>query len=456
MEHEPNKRIVLLVAAMAAFLTPFMASSVNVALPIIGRQFDMSAVQLSWVATAYLLAAAVFLVPAGRLADIHGRKRVFVTGILVYNLSTLLAAVSPNGSWLVAARLLEGIGASMMFGTGTAIVTSVFPPHERGRALGINVAAVYVGLSVGPTIGGFLTQHLGWRSVFLTTIPIGLLIVALVRLRLDGEWAEAGGERFDWVGSVIYGIGLISLMVGLSQLPAMRGVGLIAGGVLALGAFGFWELRSDSPVLDLRIFRGNRVFTFSNLAALINYSATYGVTFLMSLFLQYIKGLSPQETGLVLMAQPVMQALFSPLAGRLSDHVEPQIVASVGMGLTAAGLFSLTWLDGTTPVGTIIISLLVLGLGFALFSSPNTNAVMSSVHKRLYGVASGTLGTMRLVGQVLSMGIVTLVFAMIIGQGTITPEQYPGFVRSMHVDMLILSALSLLGIFASLSRGKVR
>ncbi len=220
--------------------------------------------------------------------------------------------------------------------------------------------------------------------------------------------------------------------------------------------FGWWELRQSSPVLNMRLFRGNRAFTLSNLAALVNYSATFGVGFLLSLYLQYIKVMTSQEAGLVLVAQPVMMALFSPLAGRLSDRVEPRIVASAGMGLTVIGLGTLTQLSEGTPVSLIVISLLLLGFGFALFSSPNTNAVMSSVERRHYGVASGVLGTMRLVGQVSSMGIVTLVFALVIGQAQITPERFPQFLQSVRVDFAILTTLSFLAIFASLARGKVR
>ncbi|MBN1314756.1 MAG: MFS transporter, partial [Anaerolineales bacterium] len=304
-----NKRIVLLISAMASFLTPFMGSAVNVALPAIGREYSMNAIALSWVATAYLLAAAVVLVPVGRLADIHGRKKVFTIGIIIYNISTLLSAVSPSGNLLIAARLVEGIGASMIFGTGTAILISVYPREERGRALGINVGAVYLGLSLGPTLGGVLTQQLGWRSVFLTTIPIGMIIVALVVWKLKGEWAEAAGEPFDWKGSVIYGAGLVALMLGLSQLPDVMGAALLVVGVAGIIAFGFWEMKTTSPVLDLHIFAGNRTFTFSNLAALINYSATFGIGFLLSLYLQYIKALDPQQAGLVLVAQPAMQAI---------------------------------------------------------------------------------------------------------------------------------------------------
>jgi MFS family permease len=344
----------------------------------------------------------------------------------------------------------------MIFGTGTAILMSVFPPQERGRALGINVAAVYLGLSLGPSLGGFLTQQWGWRSLFLVNVPLGTFILALVLWKLKGEWVEARGEPFDLVGSLIYGLALMSLMLGFSRLPETVGVVLVLAGITGIGLFGFWEIRTASPVLDVRLFRGNRTFTFSSLAALISYSATFGVGFLLSLYLQYIKGMSPREAGLVLIAQPVMQALFSPLAGRLSDRVEPRVVASTGMGLTVIGLYTLIRLGETSSLGSIVVSLVLLGLGFALFSSPNTNAIMSSVERRFYGVASGMVGTMRLVGQMSSMGIVMLVFALIIGQVEITPEQYPLFLKSMRTDFIILTVLSLAGVFASLARGRLR
>lgn len=455
MTDSTPKNLVLLIAAVASFLTPFMSSGVNVALPVISRHFNMDAILLSWVATAYLLAAAVFLVPIGRLADIHGRKRIFAIGIVVYTLSSLISAASPTGLFLVLARVVEGAGAAMIFGTGTAILTSVFPSEERGRALGINVAAVYLGLSLGPTIGGLLTQRFGWQSVFLINVPLGTVIFILIVTMLKGEWAEARGEAFDLVGTVLYGAALMMLLIGITFLPDGFAYGLIAGGLLGVVLFGLWELRTDSPVLNIRLFRRNRTFALSNLAALINYSATFGVGFLMSLYLQYIKGMSPRQAGLVLVAQPVMQAVFSPLTGRLSDRFEPRFVASAGMSLTAVGLVTLTGISSSTPLARIVVSLVLLGLGFALFSSPNINAVMSSVERRFYGVAAGTQGTMRLIGQNMSMGIVTLVFALIIGQVEIGPENYPQFLSSVRTDFVILSALCFGGIFASLARGKV-
>jgi len=451
-----TKRVALLVATLASFLAPFMISSVNIALPSIGSEFAIDAVLLSWVTASYLLASAMFLVPFGRIADIYGRKRIFTYGISIYTISCLLLTISTSATLLISFRFLEGVGSAMILSTGVAILTSVFPAGERGKALGISVAAVYLGLSLGPFLGGLLTHNLGWRSIFLVNVPMGLTIFVFVFWKLKGEWAEAKGEKFDFTGSSIYSLMLIAIMYGLSLLPAMSGAWLILMGAFGIFAFVRWEMKMESPVLDVNLFRNNRVFSFSNLAALINYSATFAVSFLLSLYLQYIKGLSPQNAGLILVSQPVVQAIFSPFAGWLSDRIEPRIVASMGMALTAVGLSMFTILDEKTTLEFIVVSLILLGFGFALFSSPNTNAVMSSVGKKFYGVASATLGTMRLIGQMLSMGIATLIFAIYIGRVQITPEYYSLFLTSVELAFIIFAALCFGGIFASLVRGKVR
>lgn len=450
-----ERRAVLLIASLSAFLTPFMASSINVALPSIGKQLGLDAVLLSWVATSYLLAAAVFLVPFGRLADIQGRKRIFALGVLVYAVSSLVCGLSTSAPMLLSFRAVQGVGGAMIFGTGVALLTSVYPPSERGRVLGINVAAVYLGGSVGPLFGGLLTDHFGWRSVFLTHPPLGLLIFVLTVWKLKGEWAGARGEEFDLAGSLIYGVSVIAGMYGLSQIPAPLGIGLLALGLVGAVTFVRWEMRVSKPVLDIRLFR-NAVFAFSNLAALVNYSATAAVSFLLSLYLQYIKGLSPERAGLVLMAQPAVQAILSPLAGTLSDKLEPRIVASFGMAVTAGGLTSLVFLGQGSGLPAVVGSLMALGFGFALFSSPNTNAVMGSVERRSYGVASATLATMRLMGQVLSLGIATVLFSVYIGNVEITPDYYPAFLTSMKVGFIVFALLCLGGLFASLARGKVK
>lgn len=456
MDETANRRPALIIAVLASFLTPFMVSAINVALPAIAKEFKADAVSLSWVATGYLLAAAMFLVPFGRIADIYGRKKIFTYGIVIYTVAAVMAALSQSMVFLIGARLIEGLGSAMIFGTAMAILISVYPVEERGRVLGINVAAVYIGLSIGPFIGGLLTQHLGWRSIFLWNIPIGLSVIALLSLRLKGEWREAHGDKFDLAGSLVYGLSLISLIYGFSRLPEALGWVLTLIGVFGIVGFLAWEGRQKSPVFDVSLFRQNRVFVFSNLAALINYSATFAVTFLMSLFLQYIKGFTPQQAGVVLVAQPLVMATFSPLAGRLSDKIEPRIVASVGMAVTVVGLALFTFLREGTSLSFIVSSLIIVGFGFALFSSPNTNAVMSSVERRFYGVASGTLGTMRLTGQMFSLGIATMIFAIFIGRVEITPKYYPVFVKSVRAGFIVFVILCLAGVFASLARGRVR
>ncbi len=456
MDNNSTKKFVLIAATLASFLTPFIGSSINIALPSIGKEFNIDVVLLSWITTSYILSAAVFLVPFGRIADIYGRKKIFLYGIFIFTLSSLLCAVSNSAFTLIYSRILQGIGSSMIYSTGVAILTSVFPVGKRGKVLGINVAATYLGLSLGPFLGGFLTQYLGWRSIFLSILPVGLVIIIFTFWKLKGEWAEAEGEKFDFIGFSIYGIALSTLIYGFSLLPGKAGIVLILIGVSGILLFVKWEMETESPVLNMYLFKNNITFTFSNLAALINYSATFAVSFLLSLYLQYIKNFNPKTAGLILVSQPAVQALFSPFAGKLSDRIEPRIVASLGMALTTMGLFLLIFLNERSTLGFLIASLFILGFGFALFSSPNTNAIMSSVDKKFYGIASGTLGTMRLMGQSLSMGIAMLIFAIFIGRTQIIPEHHYLFLKSTKINFLIFSSLCFIGIFASIARGKVR
>lgn len=456
MSETATKRSALIIASMSSFLTPFMVSSVNIALPSIGEEFKSDAVLLSWVATSYLLAAAVSLVPFGKLADIYGRKKIFMSGQILTTITSLLAAFSISAPMLIVFRLFQGIGGAMVFATGIAILTSVYPPQERGKVLGIAVAAVYIGLSCGPFFGGWLTQHLSWRSIFLVNIPLGVFIIFLIVWKLKGEWIGAEGEKFDFAGSIIYGAAIVALMYGITKLPSGLSIWLILTGILTLAAFIRWETKVPHPVFEVNLFIENRTFSFSCLAALINYSATFAVAFLLSFYLQYIKGLSPQSTGVVLIAQPLVMAFFSPLAGRLSDKVEPRVIASMGMALTTIGLILLTLINSNASLLFIVFSLMILGFGFALFSSPNMNAIMSSVDKRFYGIASGSVGTMRLLGQMLSMGIATLIFALFIGRAQITPEYYPVLIKSIKIAFGVFSCLCAGGVFFSLYRGELR
>jgi len=446
----------LFVATLTSFMGPFTISSVNVALPTIQAEFVADAVVLSWVATSYLLAIAVFLVPFGKVADIYGRKKIFSIGVITYTLSSLLAAFSFSIKMLIFMRVLQGFGSAMFVTTGMAILISIFPPSRRGRAIGIYVSAVYIGLSVGPFAGGFITRYLGWRSNFAVVVPFGAASIYMTIKYLKGEWADARGETLDIRGSVVYGLSILILVYGAALLPRPLAVYLMIAGLAGLGLFIRLELRVPYPVFEVKLFNQNRLFTFSSLAALINYSATFALTFMLSLYLQYIKGIPPQYAGSILIAQPIVMAVFSPLAGRLSDRIEPRLIASSGMLITAIGLLFFVFIGPNTSKLMIVLILSFLGFGFALFSSPNMNAIMGSVEKRHLGIASGTVATMRLLGQMVSMAIAMVVFAIFIGREPISPANYSEFLQSVRVSFLIFTLLCALGILFSLMRGELR
>ncbi len=451
-ESNSFKKSVLLVSTFAAFLTPFLTSAVNLALPSIGSDLHANAINLGWVISSFILTSAIFLLPFGRLGDIIGRKKIFTTGIVLFTISTFLIVFSQSIISLIILRIFQGFSSAMIFGTSMAILTSVFQPGERGRAIGINITATYLGLSLGPVIGGLLTHYFGWRSIFAFLVPFGIVSIVLIKTKIKTEWAEAVGEKFDWRGSVIYGIALASFMYGFSRLPSSLGWICITTGIVMAVIFLYVENRISNPVFDIRLILRNRIFAFSGIAALINYSATSAIGFFISLYLQYLKGLDARTAGLIMISQPIAMTLLSPLAGKLSDKKNPGAIASAGMGITASGLVMLCFIRETTPDYLIVLLLILMGVGFGLFSSPNSNAIMSSVEKRHLGVASGVVGTMRVVGQMMSMGIAMMLISLFIGKQTITPATYPGLISAMRTGFVIFSILSVFGIFASLAR----
>jgi MFS family permease len=348
------------------------------------------------------------------------------------------------------------LSAAAIYPIGAAILTSTFPARELGKVLGINGAAVYLGYSSGPFFGGVLTHHLGWRSIFLVNVLVGLTVILLTFWKLKGEWREAKEEKFDPVGSVLFCIILLFVLYGFSQLSTPLGAGLVLAGCLGVWLFIRWETKVRSPVLEIELFRRNRVFAFSNLATIIHAIASAAIPFLLSLYLQYIKKLNPENAGLVLIAQPIVQVLCSPFSGKLSDRIEPRIVASIGLALTGLGIFFLIVLNEKTTSAFITGDLVLLGFGSALFAVPNANAVMSSVESKSYGVASGLLSTMRITGMAFSTGIALLIFSVYLGKVEITPETYTVFLRCTRLDFTLFAILCFGGIFASLARGNIR
>ncbi len=445
-----NKNLLLAVTMASHFLFPLMGAAVNVALPKIGEEFSMSAVGLSWVSMAFLLASSVFLVPLGKISDNWGRRKMFLYSNILFAFSTLFCGFSASSEMLIIGRILQGIAGAGIFATSMAIIISAFEPHERGKMIGLNVMAVYVGLSIAPVLGGVLTSSWGWRSLFFINAGAVILIIFAVITKIKAEWAVPSNARFDIIGTIIYMVSISGLMYGFSHLPKNEAIVLTLLGFGGMVVFVQYELKQTNPVLNMQLFFKNKLFAFSNLSAFINYAATFAITFVFSLYLQYIKGLSPKEAGLVLIAQPVMMALTASFSGKLSDTKNPRILASIGMAICSAGLLMLTFISKETQYTYIIAALLILGFGFGMFSSPNTNSVMSSVEKRFLGLASATVSTMRTTGMMFSMAVAALSLHLFLGNDEINLGNLDEFMLSMKTVLITFTVLCIIGIFTSL------
>lgn len=446
---------VLFVVCLSAALGPFMGFSVNLALPHIAADFSLSAVMQNWVATSFLLASAIFQVPFGRLADIWGKRSVFIAGLTLFTLSSLGCCLPFNtGASLLVFRILQGVSSAMIFSTNMAILTLVFPAKELGRAMGINAAVTYTALTLGPLFGGVIIKYVGWQGVFMLITALALVACVGSFFVLKKRWATSKGEPFDIQGSLLYGSALFALIYGFSSLPAWWGYALIAGGAVFMVAFILYERHKRFPVLDVRLFFKNRSFTYSSAAALLSYIASFPISIFMSIYLQTIKGLDADAAGLVLVAYPVIQVALSPIAGWLSDRIQPRVLASLGLVVVTVALLLIAFITPATPIWYIFTLLLLMGGGFAAFVAPNNKTIMSSVDRQHYSMASAIVGTARISGQAFSMGIATMVFALYLGNRQITPEVSTAFMQAMQLTFIILAAVCTVGVFASMGRGK--
>lgn len=455
MKSTREQKMILGVVLITAFLTTFMGSALNLSIPRLEAEFQAGATLIGWVVTAYTLSVAAMSVPFGKIADITGRRKILLAGIGLFAVFSLLCAMAQNMWMLLLLRVLQGISASMIFATNNAILISSYPAEQRGRVLGLSTAAVYVGLSAGPVAGGFLNHYAGWRSIFVVTAVIAVTALLLGIKNIPQK--ENGGEKLrpDGAGNFLYIASVTVTLYGLSSLSVLRYGWLIFLAGLVLGAaFVYVEMRAENPVIRISMFTKDAAFTLSNLAALLNYGATFAISYLMSIYLQVVMGFSSQTAGLILIAQPVMQALFSPMMGRLSDRIAPYKLASAGMGFCVAGLIMFFLVDLDTDLWFIVAALVFSGFGFALFASPNTNAIMACVEKKDYSVANSILATMRTVGQSSSMAVVTVVVGFTMGNTSLDSASPAALVHTMHIAFLIFIVLCILGVFMSLKRGK--
>ena len=447
--------IALILISASSFISAFSGSAFTLAAPSMALDLSINTAELSWIMTIYVLATAMLQIPFGKIADNFGRKRIYLIGTSIFTISALVLGFMNSSTTIIIMRFIQGIGSALVFATGTAILTSVYPPQKKGFAFGINIGSVYLGLTIGPSLGGFLTDFFGWRSIFFSVVPFGLIIVFLVAFVLKGEWKNEEKEKFDWIGSIIYIATLFMLLYGFRSLPRNYGYGLIGASIATFGFFLWWEWNIDYPILQLRLFQNNRFFTFANLAAFTYYTATAATTFVLSLYLQDIRLYSALIAGLILLARPIFQAILSPIGGTLSDKIDHRIITTTGVGFGLIGLILLTFLGSETSLILIILSLIFGGIGFGLFSSPNANSIMSAVPKESYGVASALVGTMRTVGMTFSLGLVTLLFALIIGDlGTESIQYEFQFLRSSRIAFIIFVVVCVISLIFSYLRGK--
>jgi len=448
MDHAKIKRDLIVVGILVSFLTPFVRSSINLALPTLAIEFDLSAVFLTWISTVYLLVNAILYIPFGRIGDIYGRKRIFKYGLIIFTISSFLSALSTSGEMFLVFRITQAVGNAMIFANLNAMISSAFPVNERGKAFGLTSMSVFVGLIVGPILGGALTEILGWRSLFYFDTLIGM-VAAYSITRFKHDWVDAEGEKLDILGSFVLGLSLISIIYGFSDFTSNYSLFCIIAGIIGLSFFYLVEKRVEFPLFDLNLFN-NRSFTVGNVTAFINYGAFVSVAFILSLYLQYLKGYSPLTAGLIVSIQSIMMVIVSPFAGRLSDRMDPNNVSTIGMVLTTIGVALMTLINFGNATYLGAVSLIIFGSGIGLFYSPNTKVVMDSVEKKFYGVASATLSDVRSLGQIFGMGVVMIIISILLGNARITPANYPELIVSLKFSLVAIAILSAVGIFTSL------
>ncbi|GAB1265362.1 MFS transporter [Aurantivibrio infirmus] len=422
---------------------------------MIGDSLQLSAVVLSWIPMAFLMTSAMCVLVAGRLADLFGRKKIFLIGTFCIIASSLLAAFSVDAVSLITARSLQGVSAALNYSTQVALISSVMPAAIRGRAIAWAITCVYIGLASGPVLGGLALDWINWRAVFLIQIPLSLaaLIIGVCRVKEDWFGNREGGVDIE--GAFYYALGIATICVAVSQLPDFRALFIFVAGLIILALFIKRSLRKSHPLWDLKLFFSNRIFSFSCLAAFIIYSATYANVVLVSLYLQYLQNFSASAAGAVMMVQPLVMALFSPVAARLAEKFEPRIVASLGMGLTGLSLLLLSTIDQGSRLWAIILPLMLTGLGFSLFSSPNVNAIMGAVSPKFFGSASATVAMMRILGQLSSMILVALCIAFVLGPVQISSTHFEALNRAIQLCFLLAAGLCLPGLISSMVRGRV-
>lgn len=442
---------VIYVLALAQFSTPFMFAGVGIALPAMGRELQATGVQLGLIEMAYLGAASAFLLPVGRYSDLTDRTIIFKVGLLVYALSTLLIGFLNSALFIIGARFIQGVSAALIMATNMAILTREVPREKLGSAIGINIGAVYLGLSAGPFVAGWITNHWGWRWVFhFTFIPL-ILSFMLILVVFESSWKKRS-VAFDWTGTAIISVTIFLLVFGSSQLgESVVGAILCVSGLIFAVLFFAVESRKAHPLIDIRSIKRNTTLSVALIIQLMMYAGAFGISFLFSIYLQTVKGLTPQSAGQILVISPIVMAVFAPICGRLSDRFSPQMLATIGLVCSLTGIIAATQVTMETEMPLLLAILVCQGLGFAMFSSPNMAIIMNSVSPSEYGVASALAANLRTLGMVFSMIIITVFLSIFLGDQMI--DTHPSqFVSALRLSFLVFALFAGTGVILSFKR----
>ncbi|AMD17445.1 major facilitator transporter [Methanobrevibacter sp. YE315] len=441
--------IVIAVSFITSFFAVFLSNGIIIGVPAIAQEFAMNNVIQNWVPTIFFLVVALFTVPAGQISGKFGVKKSLLGGVLLYLFASIGAVLSFSTESFLIFRILQGAGVAFLNVSAMAMVVQAVKPQNRGKALGFTVTGVYLATSLSPVICGFLVHNLGWRAMFYFVIPFLIVCVLLLAFKIPGEWKTYEKDKIDTVGSVLYAIGILLFIYGFTTLTTSTGLILTIVGLVVLVIFGAYELRQKSPVFNMNLFK-NKKFTSSNIAALCSYLAIMVVTTILNYHFQYVRGWNAQMAGLILIITPIIMAIMAPNAGKLSDRIHPQKLAATGMAIAAVALIILIFLNKDTPLYLVVLAMILQGIGMGLFSSPNMNAIMSSVPPKDAPTASASQATMRTIGQTMSLGLLTLVFAWVMGSLELAPQYADMIVQASQIICIICAVACILAIFASL------
>ena len=440
---------VVLVSFLTSFFAVFLSAGIVIGVPSIAGEYGMNNIVQNWIITIALLVVAVFTLPAGQISGKFGVKKSLVAGVAVFLVASIGACLSFSTESFLFFRVIQGIGGAFSNVAAMAMVVQAIKPEKRGQALGFTVTGVYLAGSLSPVICGFLVYNFGWRSMFYFVIPFFVLCIALMLLKIPGDWKTYENDKIDSIGYIIYGLGILLFIYGFTSLMTASGVLCTLIGFILLIVFGYYETRVDTPAFNMRLFK-NMKFTSSNIAALCSYLAVAAITTILNYHFQYVRGWNAQMTGLILIITPIIMAFMAPNSGKLSDRIHPQKLAAIGMTIATVTLVILIFLDAQTPIYLIVIAMVLQGIGMGLFTSPNTNAIMSSVPPNETPNASAAQSAMRTIGQTMSLGLLTLVFAWVMGSLELSSQYADLIVQSSQIVCIICTIICIIAVFASL------